>query len=70
MWRKFNRQVADEDAAETRDGKKYYDPTPQSTEMQQLNKSFSIMHGVSSLINLVGYIATIWYGFSLAERLH
>lgn len=62
--------VIDGYVAETRDGKKYYDPAPQSTEMQQLNKSFSIMHGVSSLINLAGYIATIWYGFSLAERLH
>ncbi|KAE8451290.1 hypothetical protein EG329_004455 [Mollisiaceae sp. DMI_Dod_QoI] len=56
-------------AAETRDGKKYYDPAPQSTEMQDLNKAFSIMHGVSSLVNLVGYVATIWYGFTLAERI-
>ncbi|KUJ20968.1 uncharacterized protein LY89DRAFT_681599 [Mollisia scopiformis] len=54
---------------ETRDGKKYHDPAPQSTEMQQLNKAFAWMHGASSLVNLVGYIATIWYGFSLAERI-
>ncbi|KAG9241902.1 hypothetical protein BJ878DRAFT_427088 [Calycina marina] len=54
---------------ETRDGKKSYDPAPHSEEMQRLNKSFGIMHGVSSLINLVEYIATVWYGFSLAERL-
>jgi hypothetical protein len=54
---------------ETRDGKKYYDPAPHSTEMQQLNKVFIWMHSASSLINLVGYVATIWYGFSLADRI-
>lgn len=54
---------------ETRDGKKYYDQSPQSKEMQRLNKAFSRMHGVSALTNLVGLGVTVWYGFLLAERL-
>lgn len=55
--------------AETRDGKKSYDPAPHSKEMQQLNKAFGKMHGVSSLSNLVGLIAMLAYGFSLADRI-
>lgn len=54
---------------ETRDGKKYYDSGPKSEAMQKLNKKFSMLHGVSSLINLVEILITIWYGFVLAERL-
>lgn len=55
--------------SETRDGKKYYDPAPHSEEMQRLNKSFGSMHGISSLLNLTGFIATLWYGVSLAARI-
>ncbi|TVY18688.1 hypothetical protein LARI1_G002902 [Lachnellula arida] len=55
---------------ESKDGKKSYDPAPHSKEMQQLNRAFGKMHGVSSLVNLGALIATIWYGFSLAERIH
>ncbi|KAH8595553.1 hypothetical protein B0O99DRAFT_686543 [Bisporella sp. PMI_857] len=54
---------------ETRDGKKSYDPPPHSEEMQRLNKSFSAMHGISSVVNLLGFIATVWYGFSLGARI-
>ncbi|RAL59316.1 hypothetical protein DID88_006921 [Monilinia fructigena] len=54
---------------ETRDGKKSYDAAPHSREMQKLNKSFGRLHGASSLVNLVSFLATIWYGVSLAERL-
>ncbi|KAH6668031.1 hypothetical protein B0J14DRAFT_176910 [Halenospora varia] len=54
---------------ETRDGKKSYDPAPHSKEMQQLNRAFGKMHGISSLVNMGAFIATIWYGFSLAERI-
>ncbi|KAI6710977.1 hypothetical protein PZA11_002281 [Diplocarpon coronariae] len=54
---------------ETRDGKKYYDPAPHSEEMQKLNKSFSSLHGISSLLNLTGFIATLWYGVSIAARI-
>ncbi|MCJ1238014.1 hypothetical protein MMC14_006001 [Varicellaria rhodocarpa] len=54
---------------ETRDGKKSYDSPPHSKEMMRMNKSFGRMHGVSSLLNLGGLLATMWYGFTLAERL-
>jgi hypothetical protein len=54
---------------ETRDGKKYYDQGEKSTEMQRLNKKFSIIHGISSSVNLVGIVAIVWYGFILGERL-
>lgn len=54
---------------ETRDGKKYFDPAPHSEEMVRLNKQFGTMHGVSTLVNLAGFIATLWYGVSLAARL-
>jgi len=37
--------------------------------MQKLNASFATMHGLSSLLNLVGYLATIWYGVTLAGRI-
>jgi hypothetical protein len=62
--------LTESERLETRDGKKSYDPSPHSKEMQKLNKSFGKMHGMSSLINLVGFLATAWYGVSLAERLN
>lgn len=55
--------------AETRDGKKSYDPAPHSKEMVKLNKAFGKTHGISSLLNLAGFLATVWYGVSIAERL-
>ncbi|KAG0647031.1 Xanthocillin biosynthesis cluster D [Hyphodiscus hymeniophilus] len=55
---------------ETRDGKKSYDAGPHSTEMQNLNRSFGMMHGISSLINMGALVATISYGFTLAARIH
>ncbi|KAJ9495408.1 hypothetical protein H2202_009195 [Exophiala xenobiotica] len=54
---------------ETRDGKKSYDSPPHSKEMQALNQQFSRLHGASSLVNLISLIATMWYGFYLADRL-
>jgi hypothetical protein len=54
---------------ETRDGKKSYDAGPHSTEMQKLNKQFGVLHGVSSMVNMVGFGAMIWYGGVLAEGL-
>ncbi|MCJ1369410.1 hypothetical protein MMC20_000621 [Loxospora ochrophaea] len=53
---------------ETRDGKKSSDPPPHSRAMQSLNKQFARMHGASSLLNLGAFVATVWYGFTLAER--
>jgi hypothetical protein len=37
--------------------------------MTRLNESFAAMHGISSLLNIGGFIATIWHGFSLAARI-
>ncbi|KAJ5156082.1 hypothetical protein N7492_008885 [Penicillium capsulatum] len=54
---------------ETRDGKKSYDPAPHSKEMVALNKRFGRVHGVSSLVNLVSLIATIYYGAAMSKRL-
>ncbi|KAN0114965.1 protein of unknown function (DUF4149) domain containing protein [Hyaloscypha variabilis] len=54
---------------ETKDGKKYHDPGPHSTKMQQLNSSFNTMHSLSALLNLAGYVSTCFYGFSLASRI-
>ncbi|KAJ5174751.1 uncharacterized protein N7482_000628 [Penicillium canariense] len=54
---------------ETRDGKKSYDAPPHSKEMVALNKKFGRIHGLSSLVNMVSLIATIWYGAVLSKRL-
>ena len=54
---------------ETRDGKKSYDAAPHSAEMERLNKQFSILHGVSSLVNLVGLGAMVWYAGVLGQGL-
>ena len=54
---------------ETRDGKKSYDPGPHSPEMQRLNKRFAQLHGVSSLVNLVGLLALVYYGGTIADMM-
>ena len=54
---------------ETRDGKKSYEAGPHSKEMKVLNKRFARLHGASSLLNVVGSLVTVWYGFYLAERM-
>lgn len=54
---------------ETKDGKRSYDAPPHSEEMQRLNKRFMRLHGMSSMVNLIGCLATVWYGFYLGERL-
>lgn len=56
-------------STEKKDGKKSYDPAPQSQEMQTLNKRFGKTHGISSLLNLTTFIATVAYGFTLASRI-
>ena len=53
---------------ETRDGKKSYEPGPQSKEMRRLNGTFGRMHGASALTNLVGLGVTVFYGIFLAGR--
>lgn len=54
---------------ETKDGKKSYDAGPHSPEMQALNRKFGQLHGASTLVNLAGVVATLWYGFYLGDRL-
>ncbi|CAG8312079.1 unnamed protein product [Penicillium salamii] len=54
---------------ETRDGKRSYDPAPHSKEMLALNKKFGRVHGISSLVNLLSLVATVWYGAVLGKRL-
>ena len=56
-------------ALETRDGKKSYDAPPHSKEMTVLNKRFGRTHGVSSLLNLAGLLATMWYGVTISNRI-
>ncbi|KAI9862781.1 MAG: hypothetical protein M1813_004277 [Trichoglossum hirsutum] len=54
---------------ETHDGKKSYDNPPHSKEMVRLNKAFGRIHGTSALLNLAGFIGTLWYGVNIAEKL-
>lgn len=54
---------------ETKDGKKYYEAGPKSKEMEALNTKFSILHGVSSMINMVEVAVLFWYGSVLGNRL-
>lgn len=54
---------------ETRDGKAAYDKGPHSKEMERLNREFSILHGISSVTNLVGLGAMVWYGAVLGSGL-
>ena len=54
---------------ETRDGKKSHDAGPHSKEMQDLNRQFGILHSASTVVNLVGLGAMIWYGGVLGRNL-
>lgn len=56
-------------AQEEKDGKKSYDSPPHSEEMMALKKQFGKLHGISSLLNLTTYVATLVYGVSLSARL-
>lgn len=61
--------LIDKKEKERKDGKKSYDAPPHSQDMEALNKKFSMLHGISSLLNLGTFFATVAYGFSLAARL-
>ncbi|KAF2433191.1 hypothetical protein EJ08DRAFT_629475 [Tothia fuscella] len=54
---------------ETVEGKKYWDKGVKSGEMEGLNREFTVLHSVSSAVNLVGIGCTIWYGFILGEKM-
>ncbi|KAJ4425014.1 hypothetical protein N0V82_000296 [Gnomoniopsis sp. IMI 355080] len=62
--------IAQRRAQEKKDGKMSWDPAPHSEEMAALNKKFGILHGISSLLNVVHFVATIVYGVTLAGRIH
>ncbi|KUI64717.1 hypothetical protein VM1G_00751 [Cytospora mali] len=55
---------------EEKDGKRSWDPQPHSQEMAALNKKFGILHGISSLLNVVNFVASVVYGVTLAGRIH
>lgn len=55
---------------EEKDGKRSWDPPPHSQEMAALNKKFGMLHGISSLLNVVNFVATIVYGVTLAGRIY
>jgi hypothetical protein len=54
---------------ETKDGKKYFEPGPHSEEMRALNKRFGMLHGFSSLANLINIVFIVGYGVVLSNRL-
>lgn len=56
-------------AQETKEGKKYWEEGEKSPEMAALNKRFGMLHGISSLLNLVEIIGLVWYGVILAAKL-
>lgn len=55
---------------EEKDGKRSWDPQPHSQEMAALNKKFGVLHGISSLLNVVHLVASVVYGVTLAKRIH
>lgn len=55
---------------EAKDGKRSWDPQPHSQEMAALNKKFGMLHGISSLLNVVNFVASVVYGVTLAARIH
>jgi hypothetical protein len=54
---------------EKKDGKRSWDAAPHSQEMVALNKEFGQLHGISSLLNVITFIATVTYGFTLSTRI-
>lgn len=61
--------MRDRKGQEFKDGKKSYDPPPHSKKMQELNSKFMKLHSASSIVNMVGCVATLVYGFYLGGRL-
>ncbi|KAK7735924.1 hypothetical protein SLS53_007302 [Cytospora paraplurivora] len=55
---------------EAKDGKRSWDPPPHSQELTELNKKFGILHGISSLLNVANFVASVVYGITLAARIH
>ncbi|KAI0391508.1 hypothetical protein F5Y17DRAFT_404377 [Xylariaceae sp. FL0594] len=64
-----NKVTAQRRRQEVKDGKQSWDKGSHSKEMAALNAKFSQLHGISSLLNLVTFIATVVYGVHLAARI-
>ncbi|KAG8844922.1 hypothetical protein FRB91_002215 [Serendipita sp. 411] len=56
-----NRLAMQRQRQERAEAKPYYDPGV-SQAMRQLNREFGYWHGISSLTNLIGILATIYHG--------
>lgn len=54
---------------ESKEGKRYFDEGPKSDAMKKLNSKFGRIHGVSSLLGLVGFGAAAAYGVVLGSSL-
>ncbi|ANB13515.1 hypothetical protein AWJ20_1810 [Sugiyamaella lignohabitans] len=65
---KSNRIKTQRDARVELEGKSYKDPTA-SDEMKKLNKQFGATHGISVLLNLIGWAGLVFYGILLTEGL-
>lgn len=61
--------IRDRKSQERKDGKTSYDPPPHSQEMLALNKKFGMLHGISSLLNLATFIASVIYGVEVSSRI-
>ncbi|KAG8755750.1 hypothetical protein FRC14_003688 [Serendipita sp. 396] len=57
----FFRLAMQRQRQERAEAKPYYDPGV-SQAMRQLNREFGYWHGISSLTNLIGILATIYHG--------
>jgi hypothetical protein len=68
LWKIWSKTTINS-VTERKDGKKSYDPPPHSQEMLKLNKKFAKLHGISSLLNLTTFIASIIYGITLSARI-
>ncbi|AEO69385.1 93780643-4fa9-414d-a7eb-54f520ccabf7 [Thermothielavioides terrestris] len=54
---------------EKKDVKRADDAPTRAQESLALNKKFSMLHGISSLLNLGSFVATVIYGVTLSGRL-
>lgn len=52
-----------------KDDKNWWEPGPHSKDMEELNTQFKVLHGMSSVLNLMTIGATIFYGFTLGGRI-
>lgn len=64
-----NKAMKERKLQETKEGKKSYDEGPKSEVMKRVSSKFGRIHGVSSLLNLVGFLGTAAYGVYLGSQL-